>query len=234
MTTKNQPVDVGTSGASRKIALAAGSLSTLAMLPGSALAALVTVTGPTINVGLTGTSFATWDIDGDNSGEFTLSRANDVGPGFASATWILERAGTGDRVVVGPLLRSFQSNNVGPLTGDIGNGVQLLRIKSSFISSSSTSSTVKTVSPLNSYVMGDNFFGFKFGSQYGWAKMNLDEFSGVSITEWTYGNQADEYVHFQTRAQAVPEPSALALLALGIGGLAALRSRKIKQPQSSF
>lgn len=238
MTIRKQQVDTGTSGASRKIALGAGSLSALAALPGSALAALVTVTGSPVFVGTTGTDSATWDIDGNGSSEFTLTRLDSTyftGSTFVSYNeWNLDR--TRDLVgMKGPLR---VSNRVDPGDADFNPGQSMLLrgFLSYFSSVSSTTYTSNFLLPVSGYALGDNLIGFTFdsgtGQYFGWATVSLDS-TGVTIKNWTYDNSAGTGMHVGDRAQGVPEPSSLALLALGVGGLAALRSRKRKQAQSS-
>lgn len=76
------------------------------------------------------------------------------------------------------------------------------------------------------------FFGFSFTSGsdtfYGWGEMMLNNVSGTNngygfqITRAYYDNAAGTPIS----VGAVPEPSSIALLAIGAGGLAAWRRRK--------
>jgi len=89
---------------------------------------------------------------------------------------------------------------------------------------------------------GDNYIGFRFDPGetdpegdyvstgdvfYGWAILNLDLTTGLgtaSITEWAWEDTADTQIYVGD----VPEPSSLALLAMGAGGLFAYRAAKEK------
>ena len=88
---------------------------------------------------------------------------------------------------------------------------------------------------------GDNFIGFQLtggsatGNNYGWAIVNLDLTNGtVTIKEWYYETEDDTPIHIGDTggggggAPVVPEPSSLALLALGAGGLFTYRARQKK------
>jgi hypothetical protein len=80
---------------------------------------------------------------------------------------------------------------------------------------------------------GDNYIGFRFTGidnliHYGWANLFLDLNAGiVTIKDGAYNDVAGAQIHIADGpSSSVPEPSSLALLAIGAGGLAAFRRRK--------
>jgi len=74
------------------------------------------------------------------------------------------------------------------------------------------------------------FFGFKFALEsngttvYGWGELKRLTADSGELLRWAYEDSGDP-IHVAD----VPEPSGLALLALGAGGLAAWRSRRRKK-----
>ena len=70
---------------------------------------------------------------------------------------------------------------------------------------------------------GTNYIGFKFHNasagalNYGWAEVNI---GSLDVVQWAYENTGAPIM-----VGAVPEPSALALLAAGAAGLLAYRRR---------
>jgi hypothetical protein len=63
------------------------------------------------------------------------------------------------------------------------------------------------------------------GTNYGWAHMTFSPIDGT-LTLHDYAYETDPGVGIVTGVVAVPEPSSIALLAAGVGGLALLRARR--------
>ena len=63
-------------------------------------------------------------------------------------------------------------------------------------------------------------------SHYGWARLSVDDFSGtIGLFDWAYESDPDT----QILAGAVPEPNALALMALGAAGIVGWRMSRRKK-----
>ena len=129
--------------------------------------------------------------------------------------------GTGNDFV-----RFTVSDSVGPSANwDTGSG-QLINFNSTigdFVLGSAAENFLQS---------GDNYIGFRFWDEdsddqhYGWANLNLDLVTRtMSITEWAWDDTADTAIGVAD----VPEPSSLALLAMGAGGLFAYRARRKKR-----
>lgn len=78
---------------------------------------------------------------------------------------------------------------------------------------------------------GEGLIGFRFdvgmGTQYGWARVDMDGAPGNSYTVLEYAyNGAGESGLGAGDLSAVPEPASLGLLALGAAGVAVTRRRK--------
>ena len=218
---------------SKKVALAASSLSTLALLPAGAEAGIVfhnTAIGPN-----TGSTSTTWDVDGSGGTTFKLN-------GVRSVARLNSDDARGRGLVQKTKQRnsSFQNLALNVVVGpSLGAGYQFSR--SGFanrfvVSSNQVASTAKGFS---NGVPG--YFGFKFtdagGSNlyYGWAKMTIDASNNAyTINEWAYNSTAGGSISVGQTADvsAVPEPSALSLALIGIGAGGVLAWRRRKQAQA--
>jgi hypothetical protein len=78
------------------------------------------------------------------------------------------------------------------------------------------------------------YIGFRFSAgggnyNYGWIQINPNITTSYTIKDWAYQDAVDKSINagqIVDDPAAVPEPSTLALLALGAGGLAIMRRRK--------
>lgn len=212
-------------------AIAAGSTALLYALPSQA--AIQHVDTP-LGTFSPGTSFPTtdWDVDGAFGADFHVRLG-----GFASLVNLDSDGNNGLGVMQNPAGTGDYIRNValaavvGPtLTGSYGWG-----------SASQTGRTILLNSggiggDTQAFQFGDNFIGFRFDASgttlYGWARLTLTDNGGKSnsmtIAEWAYedGGASIEVGQTSAAPSAADEPPALALLALGAGGLAAWRRRR--------
>lgn len=212
-----------------RLAQAAGSLSTLALLPIGAQADVVYhSTGFT--VGMNANTY--WDVDGNGSKEFRfhgtgsylyMDSIGSNGRGLVQAAG-MTNADAFQKLamdsVVGPNLAG------GYKWGGAGQAGRLM------LSSSLNSNIVigKDAKDGDFVGGGSQYFGFRFTKGvnlfYGWGELNFDLANGqLSVTRWAYNNIPNFPIPV---GLTLPEPStaSLALLGLGLGGLRAFRARK--------
>jgi PEP-CTERM motif len=210
-------------GFGQKVAATAGSLSALYLLPVVAQGAVIFVSGSPVSLTLGHTGPVTWSVDG-NGGTFQLQGAV-FGTAPSRSSYIALATGIAFKgrgfVVSSSSLRALHAGfTVGPTLKSYSWGTGIHRVLSGF---NATSNFV--ASSFFGGAAGPNFIGFRFTgidsqTHYGWADINLNLASGVvTIEDWAYNDVANAAIH-------VPEPSSLALLAIGAGGLAAFRRRK--------
>jgi len=221
---------------SKKVALAASSLSTLALLPAGAQAGIVfhnTAIGPN-----TPTTSNTWDVDGSGGTTFKLNGL--VVPGFAAARLNSDGArGRGLVQTANQQSSTFQNLALNVVVGpSLGAGYQFgaAGFANRWVASSAT--VASTAKGFSNGVPG--YIGFKFTDAggtnlyYGWAEITIDAANtAYTINEWAYNSTAGGSISVGQTADvtAVPEPSALslALIGLGAGGVLAWRRRKQAQ-----
>jgi hypothetical protein len=215
----------------------AGSLAGLGIVPGVLEAEQVSfVNKVQLAMSSPDGTTVTWDIDGVGGPEFRLTKSGYFSaytysslPYTYSSHWISfgGQAAGNDRVrqqlnyydVVGPTLA------VGSWAG-VGTG----QSSALFSSLSLGSFVVGYPFALHGFSEGNNRLAFRFKddlgeTHYGWGIINFDTVAGiVSIPHWTYETEPDV-----TIPVGAPEPSSLALLALGAGGLAVLRRRQLRR-----
>lgn len=232
---------------SRRLAAAAGSLAGLTAVPMAAEAAPIHVSGSPVSLNLntpTGSS-VTWDIDGDSIGEFRLRNVKSS----QISTWsgIPYTFVRNSIFVASNTVSGNQGNGRGLVAPFATDNVQAV-FRSEFVGSSrsfgnaadgfySYRNALQAVQGQNIigydfnygfHNNGVNMVGFRFdagqGYRYGYAAFQWDLGAGtLSINEWWYDDSGSA-VH------VTPEPSALALLAMGAAGIAAYRASRRSRP----
>jgi hypothetical protein len=226
-----------------KIALAAGTLPALAMLPTGAEATIIYHSGSISSPATTGS--VTWDVDGAGGGDFRLQNSASYaflgsnglnGRGLvqedaAGHSWTFMRLPNSE--VIGPALAAGYRFSPPELTGRYV-------IRSSLVGGSARH--------FSGGVPG--YFGFRFNSSgntlYGWAELTILSPSAnqFTINRWAYNDTPNGTICVgQTSGidcangsgggsgNPVPEPSTLSLtlLGMGAGGVRAWRKRKAAQ-----
>ena len=210
----------------KKMATLAGSLAAVGTMQADSLAEIQYFNNSPITLSFSDGSDVDWDVDGDGEWDSVLA-AHTWGDGAGvlsiettNDALYIATDGTGDDFV-----RFAVSESVGPSANwSTGSGV-LVSFHPEAVGYHLGSAAEDN---LNS---GDNYIGFRLTKDggdvfYGWANLNLDLTAGaVTLTEWAYDDTTDAAIHVNT----VPEPSSLALLAMGAGGLFAYRARQKKR-----
>ena len=207
---------------SQKMALTAGSSALLA--PVMATAGVVHFDNSNaISVSYGGAS-AEWDVDGGGQSDFNLfssfSFINLTSKG-RSGQGVIKTGGVGGKFIYA-LNTSFNIGQTLTTGYNWGDPKQNFR---AMLAYSSVGPDFEGAS------FGSNFIGFRFNisgnTHYGWAEIILAT-NAVTINQWAYDDTVDTAIHLADTASggSVPEPSSLALLAMGAGGLVSLRRRK--------
>ena len=201
----------------QKAAALAGSTAALAAASPSVNAA---VTLAKNGIGTTipnDTTSFNWDVDADGNHDFRLDS------GFGGVYVYLDSAGLNGSGV----LQRAGAVNVGEVANLGTAPIAIGQTVAGYQWGTAERRIVTVDDPGNDFwngVQGDqNFIGFRFesndGTHYGWAQL---EIGSLTIVNAAYESDPDTAITLG----AVPEPSNLALLGLGIAGLSMMRRRK--------
>jgi len=238
----------------RRLAASAGSLAGLTAGPMLAEAGVIHVHGSpvSLNINAPNGSSVTWDIDGDSVGEFRLWNRNEIitwttngNPQFfaARAVYVASNTVAGGRGNGRGLVAPFSTDDVQALVRsewvsasrvfgrDLNspfNGQDGFYLYRNAMQTSAGQNVIGYDFDYGFRSDKINMVGFRFdagqGDRFGYADFQWDLGSGtLSINEWWYDDSGSA-VH------VTPEPSALALLALGAAGIAAYRATRKSIP----
>ena len=223
---------------SERLALLSG-LAGAAVLGGEASAAVVAANGSFPLRGPSTPGSTLWDVDGDSTNDFQLTHLVSGGNTFGlfsalnGGKQVAPTYGTYPRVLrklsSGSVVSSAKSLSFAALVGNVVASQQPL---ARMTSSGEMPFTSVGYPGYWSRTAGETgFFGFSFTSGsdtfYGWGEMLLNNVPG---TDAGYGFEITRYYDNAAGTAitvgAVPEPTSIALLAIGAGGLAAFRRRR--------
>ncbi len=182
---------------------------------------------------------AGWDVDDDGTLDAQMVVESTTGASSSEGEILMTSVNTGVEIATDggtdrDFVRFAESESVGPSANFRNLDAGLLSFNSSFAGYGLNSAVEDHLQS------GDNYIGFRFDKDdgsgdifYGWANLNLNLTNGTaSITEWAWEDTANTAIDVADTGAGgggvVPEPSSLALLAMGAGGLFAYRARQKK------
>jgi hypothetical protein len=232
MSEHQTPTPAARRSLSEKLAVAAGSgaaTAALAAVPAGAQAAVMSAMDTPISPPATD-GITDWDVDGDGTVDFALENIYDL-------AFLDDR--NGGRLVV-PTAQLYSSDGIAKLAASVVVGPTLATAYK-FLASAQGANTITAYGSIgfdagnSGWAIGDtDFFGFKFTSggaeHFGWGVLDIfgdaaTPGDGYTILEAYYESTPRAAIHVGDRG-SVPEPSSLALLAIGAAGLPALRRRR--------
>ncbi|MCC6353801.1 MAG: PEP-CTERM sorting domain-containing protein [Verrucomicrobiae bacterium] len=208
--------------AAKAAALAGGALAAAQSANAAIVAALNTPISPGYG------SSGSWDVDGDGNNDFRLQAIIGSGPSA-----MVTELGPARFVAPGAL----SNDGFAKLDASFVVGPTLVTgFKFFALPQSEIRLTYKGyIGPdgnANGWELGDaGYFGFKFtnvsGAHYGWGQIEIegDPVGGIGFT--ILAAYYDDTANAPIAVGAIPEPSQVALLALGAAGVAAWRRRRL-------
>lgn len=189
-------------------------------------AAVIYYSGPTLN---TAGTFFDLDLNTDLFTDFTFNSASvasgTLGASFGANVSFPGTGGVTDPLVFGQTIGTASSFSASPY-----------KISKAFVGTDGTVTPSSTVYPIGS----DQYMGLQFdiggSAHYGWALIQTSTSASFNDPDWT-GVMDVQLKQFAYESVAgaditagamsdVPEPSSLALFALGAAGIAAIRRRR--------
>jgi len=220
-----------------KLALLAGSGAAIAAAPATSEAAIVMSTTAPIATMAGFDNTNNWDVDGDGTVDFALINIFSIFSTSTTTSFFFDFDDRNGGRLVAPAGAALRGISLLPADEIIGAGLDsAYQFHAAAQTSNSiaymaygTSINIGSDAAAGGWSLGDTgFFGFRFtntsgGTHFGWGELTINaDASGFSVNRAYYNDVAGESI----AVGAIPEPSSVALLALGAAGLATWRRRK--------